>query len=183
MWCNGQYLYIYENVPRIESYHRHHNIDRDDDLVMDKTYKSMKLSWIEWLSACEQPKSSKFAHDVLPWDTILMIYLFAWRLKFMMMIYWYCHEHENAAANDQEKLIKELQRPVGRGESLMMLPILSAREAFLSECRGRVKAFSSINFMCSLDINIINFMCSLDINIINFIHAPWTSTSSTLYAL
>ena len=85
MWCNGQYLYIYENVPRIESYHRHHNIDRDDDLVMVKTYKSMKLSWVEWLGARQQPKSSKLAHDVLtcnihndhhygvmPWSSMFM---------------------------------------------------------------------------------------------------------------
>ena len=53
MWCNEQHLYIYENGPLRESYHRYHNIDLDDDHVMVKTYKSMKLSWIEWLSACE----------------------------------------------------------------------------------------------------------------------------------
>ena len=39
--------------------------------------------------------------------------------------------------------------------------MLSASEAFLSECRGRVKAFSSINFMCSLDIKIIKLTSPL----------------------
>ena len=40
--------------------------DKVDDDVMIKTYKSMKLSWAEWLGARQQPKSSKLAHDVLP---------------------------------------------------------------------------------------------------------------------
>ena len=45
-------------------------MDIGDDDVMIKTYKSMKLSRVEWLSSCEQTKSSKLAHDVLAchWD-------------------------------------------------------------------------------------------------------------------
>ena len=55
------------------------------DDVMTKTYKSMKLSWVEWLGARQQPKSSKLAHDVLtcnihndhhygvmPWSSMFM---------------------------------------------------------------------------------------------------------------
>ena len=45
----------------------HHYLEHDHGGdMMEETYKSMKLSWVEWLGASEQPKSTKLAHDVLP---------------------------------------------------------------------------------------------------------------------